>query len=89
MYRLFEKQPNAETKLKAIAAFLVIAPVGPSWDAANAHYAAAKKAMAAQDVPGCVRECDAAVGVLINRHDTPTSVANDPFRPGNTEVSLA
>ena len=55
---------NAAERMKAVKVALDQAPAGPRKDDAHKHYAAAKKAMAAQNDTECIRECESATKSL-------------------------
>lgn len=55
---------SAAHQMKTVKAALDQAQAGPKKDAANKHYAAAEKAMAAKNEVECIRECNSATRSL-------------------------
>jgi len=55
---------SAEDQMKAVKAAWDNAPAGPKKDAAQKHYAAAEKAMAAKNEVECIRQLESATKSL-------------------------
>lgn len=55
---------SAANQMKAVKTALGQAPAGPKKEAAQKHYAAAEKAMAAKNEVECIRECNSATKSL-------------------------